>query len=205
MSPRSILAPPTSAVWISPFSTCTMRTRTSSSTKAMYLESGDQTGSQAILDIPIPMRVGSSRPSWRAIMRPYPLPPLSENQAMRVPSGDQAGARSALPELRVRLRASPFSTGTVKISPRASRATLFPVGERETAATRLLTFSQRVSAQGKSPEMRMLSCRLSLVAGSRVCKYPSRSKTSAAPCPPSHFTSAPLKRVMGRRMPLAGV
>ena len=56
--------------------------------------------------------------------------PLSSlNQEIRVPSGDQAGVRSAAPEVRVRFLTSPFSAGTVKISPRASNTARLPEGE----------------------------------------------------------------------------
>ena len=70
---------------------------------------------------------------------------------MCVPSGDQAGARSALPLLAVRLRTSPFSAGTVKISPRASNTARLPVGDSATFCTRSTTSVQWGRAQGKSP------------------------------------------------------
>src|SRR5215813_7028215 len=45
-------------------------------------------------------------------------PDSSEKNAMDLPSGDQAGSRSATVVLCVKLRTSPFSPGTVRISPR---------------------------------------------------------------------------------------
>src|SRR6476620_5074797 len=90
----------------------------------------------------------------------YPLPSLSENQAISLPSGDHKGRRSAIPELRVRLRGSPFSTGTVKMSPLASNKIRLPVGDSDTLVAWLVTFSERVSAQGKSPTTLMFTWRL---------------------------------------------
>ena len=49
---------------------------------------------------------------------------------MVLPSGLHDGLRSAAPEVLVRLRVSPFSAGTVKISPCASNAARAPVGEK---------------------------------------------------------------------------
>ena len=48
---------------------------------------------------------------------------------MVLPSGLHEGSRSAAPGVLVRLRVSPFSAGTVKISPCASNAARAPVGE----------------------------------------------------------------------------
>ena len=49
---------------------------------------------------------------------------------MVLPSGLHEGSRSAVPGVLVRLRVSPFSAGTVKISPWASKTARAPVGER---------------------------------------------------------------------------
>jgi DNA-directed RNA polymerase subunit beta' len=49
--------------------------------------------------------------------------------AMDFPSGDHAGSRSATAVVLVRFRTSPFSAGTVRISPRASKTARTPVGE----------------------------------------------------------------------------
>ena len=114
---------------------------------------------------------------------------------MESPLGDQTGALSAAPEVRVRLRASPSSTGTVKISPRASITTRLAVGDRDAEDTRRLTSSHRVSAQGKSPRISMSSLVVRPVAGSSVWIHPSCSRTRALGPPASHFTSASVKRV----------
>ena len=67
------------------------------------------------------------------------------------PSGDHAGSRSADPLEWLRSRTSPFSAGTVKISPRASTATRLPVGEIARLLIRPVTSSQCGIIQGKSP------------------------------------------------------
>ena len=84
-------------------------------------------------------------------------PERSLKYEMNLPSGDQAGSRSAEPLELVRLRASPFSAGIVKISPRASTNTRLPVGEMPRFVMRLVTSSQRGIIQGKSPVAVMLT------------------------------------------------
>src|SRR6266550_5869397 len=82
---------------------------------------------------------------------------------MDFPSGDQAGSRSADALELVRFRTSPFSAGIVKISPRASTTTRFPVGETPMFVMRLVTSSQRGIIHGKSPAAVMLTmCSLPL-------------------------------------------
>ena len=54
---------------------------------------------------------------------------------MDFPSGDQAGLRSWTPGVIVRLRGSPFSAGTVTISPRNSKTARAPVGDTPSAKT----------------------------------------------------------------------
>ena len=61
--PRSRLFPPTSSVVIFSEVKSSKRIRTSSSTKAMNLPSGDQVGSQAIFDSPIEMALVALKPS----------------------------------------------------------------------------------------------------------------------------------------------
>src|SRR5438874_3850666 len=56
-------------------------------------------------------------------------PDSSEKKAIDLPSGDHDGSRSATAGVCVRLRTSPFSAGTVKISPRASNTARAPEGE----------------------------------------------------------------------------
>src|SRR6188472_1942315 len=78
-------------------------------------------------------------------------PDLSLKYETDLPSGDQAGSRSADALDLERLRTSPFSAGMVKISPRASTTTRLPVGERPRLDMRAVTSSQRGIIQGKSP------------------------------------------------------
>ena len=84
-------------------------------------------------------------------------PLASESHAMRVPSGDHTGLRSCTPLLCVRLRAVPFSAGTVKMSPRASKAARTPVGDSTALRTMLATLLNCGRAQGKSPVTSMVS------------------------------------------------
>ena len=51
-------------------------------------------------------------------------------KATCLPSGDQRACRSWAPELLVRLRTGPFSTGTVNTSPRATKRARSPLGDR---------------------------------------------------------------------------
>ena len=60
---------------------------------------------------------------------------------MDLPSGDHAGARSFAATERVMLRSSPFSPGTVMISPRNSSATRAPLGERLELRTYFVPFA----------------------------------------------------------------
>ncbi len=50
--------------------------------------------------------------------------------AIFFPSGDQRACLSWAPELLVRLRTGPFSTGTVNTSPRATKRARSPLGDR---------------------------------------------------------------------------
>src|SRR2546428_14025953 len=63
-------------------------------------------------------------------MRSSFSPDSSVNHAIDLPSGDHTGLRSLALTDCVRLRSSPFSIGTVTISPRNSNAARAPVGER---------------------------------------------------------------------------
>src|SRR5713226_6992222 len=94
-------------------------------------------------------------------------PDLSLKYDTYLPSGDQAGSRSADPLECVRFLTSPFSAGIVKISPRDSTTTRLPVGERAMLVIRLVTSSQRGIIHGKSPAAVMLTtCSLPLFASS---------------------------------------
>jgi methylmalonyl-CoA mutase N-terminal domain/subunit len=59
--------------------------------------------------------------------RPDQLRGTIQNDIGAGASGDQDGSRSAMPGLRVRLRMSPFSAGTVRISPCTSKTARTPV------------------------------------------------------------------------------
>ena len=59
---------------------------------------------------------------------------------MLLPSGDHCGSRSITPGVLVRLRGSPFSAGTVMISPRAANTARAPLGDTAGAAQ---TFARR--------------------------------------------------------------
>src|SRR5436305_1531239 len=52
------------------------------------------------------------------------------------PSGDHRGHFSCAPEVLVRLRTGPFSTGAEKMSPRAPNSTRSPLGLSATDSTR---------------------------------------------------------------------
>ena len=116
-------------------------------------------------------------------------PDLSLKYEMNFPSGDQAGSRSAEPPELVKLRTSPFSDGIVKISPRASTTTRFPVGEIAMFVKRFDTSSQRGIIHGKSPAAEMLTTCSRPLFESSSWIYPACSKT-IAPAPESiDFTS----------------
>src|SRR4029077_19152637 len=82
-------------------------------------------------------------------MRIWYSPESSVNQAIDFPSGDQTGRRPFAATDCVRLRSSPFSIGTVMISPRYSKAARAPLGDR--LAQRMyfgpLTYRGRVSTR----------------------------------------------------------
>ena len=86
-------------------------------------------------------------------------PVSSEKYAMRLPSGDQAGDRSAAPVVLVRLRASPFSAGTVTISPCTSKTARAPAGEIDAARMERPTRSKRGRTSGRSPASAMFTLR----------------------------------------------
>ena len=125
-------------------------------------------------------------------------PDLSPKYDTNRPSGDHAGARSALPLALVRLRASPFSAGIVNTSPRASTATRRPAGEIASAVTRLVTSFHCGIIQGKSPAAEIGTTRVRPVAASSSCTAPPCSNTTAPAPASSVFTSKSRKRVTCR-------
>ena len=62
-------------------------------------------------------------------MRSWYSPLSSVKYAIDLPSGDHAGERSFAAGDCVRFRSSPYSAGTVTISPRYSNAARAPAGE----------------------------------------------------------------------------
>src|SRR5215831_16516593 len=100
---------------------------------------------------------GVLSPDWSAIIS-WSSPLASEIHANCPPSGDQTGFRSCVPGDFVRLRQSPLSAGTVKMSPRASNAARTPVGERLASRIMLATRLNCGRAQGKSPTTSIASC-----------------------------------------------
>src|SRR5947209_1482339 len=77
-------------------------------------------------------------------------PPRSENQASDFPSGDHAGERSFDAGVAVRLRSSPFSRGTVKMSPRNSKAARAPDGEMAVLRMYFLPLTKRGKVSTRS-------------------------------------------------------
>src|SRR5262245_266673 len=93
-------------------------------------------------------------------------PDLSLKYDTNLPSGDQAGLRSAEPLEFVRFLTSPFSAGIVNTSPRASTATRLPVGDSTMFVIRLDTSSHLGIIHGKSPAALMLTMWLRRLRGS---------------------------------------
>src|SRR6188768_3030498 len=104
-------------------------------------------------------------PSCDSITSLY-SPDLSLKYEIHLPSGDHAGCRSAEPLELVMLRTSPFASGIVKISPRASTSTRLPVGDRLMFDIRVVTSSIRDINHGKTPAALIVSCSALLVFGS---------------------------------------
>ncbi len=108
-------------------------------------------------------------PSCDSITSLY-SPDLSLKYEIHFPSGDHAGWRSADPLEWVMFRTSPFSSGMVKISPRASASTRLPVGDRLMLLMRAVTSSNRVIIHGKSPAALIVNWSVLLLFGSKTCR-----------------------------------
>src|SRR3954454_939061 len=78
-------------------------------------------------------------------------PDRSLKYEIDLPSGDHAGSCSAEALEFVRLRTSPLSAGIVKISPRASTAIRFPVGDNARLLIEPPTSFHWAIIHGKSP------------------------------------------------------
>ena len=123
---------------------------------------------------------GGVAPSADPITSRY-SPLRSLNHEIDFPSGDQAGFRSATPGVPVRFRQSPFSAGTVKMSPRASITARLPVGDSEALKIRLAIGFHCGSIQGKSPRTVMLTAVALPAFGSNRWIRPPCSNTSTPP------------------------
>src|SRR5256885_10620736 len=120
-------------------------------------------------------------------------PLLSVKYETKRPSGDHAGSRSADVLELVRSRASPFSAGTVKISPRASMAARLPVGDSARLVARLDTSFHCGIIHGKSPAAVMLMICSRPVLGSRRLTHSGGSETTAPVLASSVLTSQPVE------------
>src|SRR5437870_13565411 len=90
-------------------------------------------------------------------------PDSSEKYAIDRPPGDHAGDRSITFGEFVMFRGSPFSAGTVMISPRASNSARVALGDRCAPLRRLLTFTIRARTSGRSPAIWIGTCLVWLV------------------------------------------
>src|SRR5215831_5812724 len=107
-------------------------------------------------------------------------PLASENHAIFEPSGDQAGDRSCTAVDFVRLRESPLSVGTVKMSPRAENTARTPVGD--SAASRIIEATRLNCglAHGKSADTSIDNCFDWPVFMSNTWMYPACSYAIAS-------------------------
>ena len=86
------------------------------------------------------------------------------------PSGDHAGDRSCAAAVLVRLRGSPFSAGTVTISPRNSNAARAPVGDSVAPRTYFAPFTNRGRISTRSAATPIFMRVLCLLFGSNRCR-----------------------------------
>ncbi len=100
---------------------------------------------------------------------------------MRVPSGDHSGDRSWAPGLAVRLRASPFSAGTVTISPRNSKTARAPDGEMPTLRMYSGPLTNRARVSRRSAGTGIARRFAEPLAGSSRCSQPACSYTIFPP------------------------
>src|SRR5581483_1346503 len=122
-------------------------------------------------------------------------PDLSLKYEMNLPSGLQAGSRSAEPDELEMLRTSPFSAGIVKISPRASTTARFPVGDNAMETMRDETSFHCGIIHGNSPATVIGTTCSRPVFGSSSWMYPACSNTTAPAPASSVFTSKSAKCV----------
>ena len=140
---------PVSTSATAPESASRTRSRCRRSPYASFFPSGLQAGSNFHGAPSFVSCFGSPEPSAARTQISY-SPVASERYATRLPSGDHAGARSRTPCDSVRLRVCPSFAGTLKRSPRASRITRAPLGERLAPETFSFTSFQEVASGARS-------------------------------------------------------
>src|SRR4051812_42867432 len=122
-----------------PLATSTQKILRFLSLKASFFESGAHWGGKRkMLPSLVTCRSWPEPSAGRTQISYSPL--RSERYATQRPSGDQVPAPSRTPEELVRLRISPFSAGTEKISPRAVSRARLPVGEMDADSASSATF-----------------------------------------------------------------
>src|SRR4030095_4617740 len=99
---------------------------------ASFLLSGDHCGGY-LKPGPSEVTLRSATPPSAARSVSSYSPLRSLQYAIVLPSGDQRGYRSAMPDERVTLIVAPRSAGTVTMSPRASNTARRPVGDTDAA------------------------------------------------------------------------
>ena len=95
------------------------------------------------------------------------------------------------PGVCVMMRGSPFSAGTVRISPRASNSARVAFGDRCALESRALTFTIRARTSGKSPAIRTGTGFNVPVFTSNSASPPNCSTTMASAAPPIDLKSKP--------------
>jgi hypothetical protein len=110
---------------------------------------------------------------------------------MVLPSGDHDGERSITRGEFVMLRGSPFSAGTVTISPRASNSARVAVGDRCAPVRLRLTFTSRSRTSGRSPAIRTGTGFIVADLRSNNARPPNCSTTIASGPAPADLKSSP--------------
>jgi hypothetical protein len=115
-------------------------------------------------------------------------PDASLTYATLRPSGDHAGDRSCAPGVLVSTRGSPFSAGTLTISPRTSTASRAPLGLGDRLRTYSAPFTHRGRVSRRSAGTPTARRRVAPVAGSYSHSHPACSYTRRPP-PPDAFST----------------
>src|SRR5260370_784346 len=111
---------------------------------------------------------------------------------MVFPSGDHAGERSMILGVFVITRTSPFSAGTVMISPRAANTARAAFGDKWAFVSRALTFTMRSRTSGRSPAMFTGTAFTFPDLISNIDNPPNCSMTIPSGQAPTDFKSSPL-------------